>query len=70
MLEEAYSIIQFQSPAMDWVATHWIGLPRAQSNLAWNTSRDGISTVSLGSSASASLKEFPPDTHSQSPFLV
>jgi len=38
---------QFQTPTMGRVATHWIRLPWAPSNLTSNTSRDGASTASL-----------------------
>jgi len=47
--------------------THWIRLPRTPSSLAFNTSRDGASTASLGSCAQHPLK-VPPEIgqpHSQ-----
>ena len=40
-------MIQFHD--MERVATHQLRLPRAQSNMALNSSRDGTSTASLGS---------------------
>jgi len=45
-------IIQFQLPAVGWVAPHQLRLPRAPS-MALGTSRDGAPT-GLGSSARAS----------------
>jgi len=47
-LEGTLKIIQFQPPAVGKVASHEVRLPRAPSNLALNTSKDGISTASLG----------------------
>ena len=43
-------VIQFQPPTMGRAATHQTGLPRAPSNVALNSSRDGAPTASLGSS--------------------
>ena len=41
-------IIWFQPPAMCRVTNHQTRLLRATSSLAWNASRDGASTASLG----------------------
>jgi len=53
-LEGTMKIIQFQPPTTGRDTFHQLRLPRAPSNLAFITSRDGASTASLGSSASAS----------------
>ena len=54
-LEGTLKTIQFQSLAVSRTATHQLRLPRAPSNLALTTSRDGAHTASLGSCASTSL---------------
>ena len=47
-LERTLKLTQSQSPPVDSAATHQFSLPRAPSNLALSTSRDGASTASLG----------------------
>jgi len=45
----ALEVIQPNPPAVSRDIFHWVRLLRALSNLAWNVSRDGASTTSLGS---------------------
>jgi len=52
--EGTAKITQFQPPAMGRAVTHQLRLPRAPSNLALGTSRDGSSTVLWAPCASAS----------------
>jgi len=54
-LEGTLKIIELQAPCHRLLGTHQISLLRAPSNLALNISRDGAFTISLGSSARASL---------------
>ena len=54
-MEGIYEITQPQPPAAGKAAPYQLRLPRAPSNLALSASRDGASTASLGSCASASL---------------
>jgi len=46
-------LIEFHPPAMCRVANQQTRLPRATSSLAFNASRDGVSTASLGNLFSA-----------------
>jgi len=53
-MEEILNPTQFQCLCCEQVATEQMGLPRAQSNLALSTPRDGAPTASLSSCARAS----------------
>jgi len=48
ILEGTLKIIWLQAPCRGLIAPRHLRLPRAPSNLAFNTSRDGESTASLG----------------------
>jgi len=55
-LEGTLKPTQSQLPAMG-SATYQLRLPRAPSNLAFSTSRDGAPTASLGEGSRAHLRE-------------
>jgi len=57
-LEGTFKITQFQPPAIGRDTSLWTRLLTAPSSLAWNASREGVSTASLGKCAIVLFKPY------------